>query len=114
MFGIDDDQIVRIDPFGGAPNAAHDRNIHGACDDRHVGSGRAVFENDALEFANTKIKQLGRTHVARDQNDLVRQGRVQHVGPALQPVDQAVRQIIHVRQARADVGSGTCSKRARV
>ncbi len=84
-------------------------------DDRHVRDRRALFQHHRPHLGAVIFEQLGRTHVAGDENGVLRQFLAAIAGAvAGQHAQQAVGEIVEVVQPILDVGSVDRIIRARV
>ena len=106
IVAVDDDRVARFDPRQHVGRAADDRNVERACHDRHVTERRAFLEDEAAQTRAVVVEQLGRSHVARDDDHVVglraRVGRRASGETQQQPVGQ----VLQIGEALADVGIG--------
>ena len=107
FIAVDDDDVTGFDPAQHVLRTPDNRNVERARDHRDMRIGRAFFEHQALEAFPIVIEQLGRPHIARDQDELVRQVDDRRAGRMAGKVPlQAIGQVFEVGQALAQIRVG--------
>ncbi len=107
VLAVDDHDVARFDPARRLGDAADDRDIEGAGDDRDMGGRRAFLEHQPLDPPVRVIQQLGRPHGVGDEDEFGRHLGGGHAGglPG-QKLLQPVGEILQIVEPLAQIGVG--------
>ncbi len=106
MVAIDHDGIAWLDARQHVGRTADNRNIQGTRHDRDVAERRALLEHHAAQARAVVVEQLGRPHVASDDDHVLGQAAGIDGDTAGQAQQQAIGEILQVAQPLTDVGVG--------
>ena len=103
---VDDDRVAGLHQIGDIGHFADRRHAQRPRDDRHMAARPAILQHQAAQVGPVIFEKRRRSHVARHDNGVGRQGAAMGRAKARELLQQAIGQIVEIMQPFAQIGIG--------